>query len=108
MREQGRGPAEPGLLKAVKGIGWWVDEYNLAQVSMNLDDYTVTPPHAAYEACLERAAELKLALAGSEIVGLVPRQALLAAAEHYIAKEDVLIVDERQKIRLAVERLGLS
>ena len=47
LREQGRGPSEPGRLKAVKGIGWWVDEYDMAQVSMNLDDYTVTPPHAA-------------------------------------------------------------
>lgn len=108
VREQGRGPGEPGLLKAVKGIGWWVDEYNLAQVSMNLDDYTVSPPHAAFEACVERASQLKVAVAGSEIVGLVPREALLLAAEHYIAKEGLLIVDERQKIRLAVERLGLS
>lgn len=108
IREQGRSASEPGRLKATKAIGWWVDEYDLAQVSINLDDYTVTPPHAAYEACAEEARALKLAVAGSEIVGLVPLRALLMAAEHYIRKEGLFIVDERQKIRLAVERLGLN
>lgn len=108
VREQGRGPDQPGRLKAVKGLGWWVEEYGLAQVSMNLDDYTITPPHAAFEACAEAARELKLALAGSEIVGLVPLQALLMAADHYIAREGLFVVDERQKVRLAVERLGLN
>ena len=108
VREQGRGPGEPGQLKAVKGIGWWVDEYGMAQVSMNLDDYTVTPPHVAFEACAEEARKLKVGVAGSELVGLMPLRALLAAAEHYIEKEGLFIVDERQKIRLAVDRLGLS
>ncbi len=108
VREQGRGPGEPGQLKAVKAIGWWVDEYGMAQVSMNLDDYTVTPPHVAFEACAEEARKLKVGVAGSELVGLMPLGALLAAAEHYIEKEGLFIVDERQKIRLAVDRLGLS
>ncbi len=108
VREQGRGPGEPGRLKAVKGIGWWVDEYGMAQVSMNLDDYTVTPPHLAFEACVEEAGKLKVGVAGSELVGLIPLRAMLLAAEHYIAAEDLFIVDERQKIRLAVDRLGLS
>lgn len=108
VREQGRGPGEPGRLKAVKGIGWWVDEYGMAQVSMNLDDYTVTPPQVAFEACVEEARKLKVGVAGSELVGLIPLRALLMAAEYYIEREGLLIVDERQKIRLAVERLGLS
>jgi glutamate formiminotransferase/formiminotetrahydrofolate cyclodeaminase len=108
VREQGRGPHEPGRLKAVKGIGWWVDEYALAQVSMNLDDYTVTPPHVAFEACVEEARKLGVAVAGSEIVGLVPLQALLLAADHYVQREGLFLVDERQRIRLVVERLGLS
>lgn len=108
VREQGRGPDQPGRLKAVKGIGWWVEEYGMAQVSMNLDDFHVTPPHVAFEACAEVARSLKVGLAGSEIVGLVPRDALLMAAEHYIAKEHLLVVEERQKVRLAVDRLGLS
>jgi glutamate formiminotransferase / formiminotetrahydrofolate cyclodeaminase len=108
LREQGRGPDAPGRLRAVKAVGWWVEEYGMAQVSMNLDDFTVTPPHVAFEECVREARALKLAVAGSEIVGLVPRQALLMAAEHYIAAEDLFIVEERQKIRLAVDRLGLG
>jgi len=108
LREQGRGPDQPGRLAAVKAIGWWVEEYGLAQVSMNLDDYKITPPHVAFEAVAEEAHRLKLAVAGSELVGLVPKDAILAAAEHYIRREGLFIVDERQKIRLAVERLGLS
>ena len=108
VREQGRGPGEPGTLKAVKGIGWWVDEYNLAQVSMNLDDYTVTPPHVAFEECVHQARAINVAVAGSEIVGLVPRQAILMAAEHYMAEENLFLVDEDQKVRLVVQRLGLS
>jgi glutamate formiminotransferase/formiminotetrahydrofolate cyclodeaminase len=108
LREQGRGPDQPGRLRAVKAVGWWVEEYQMAQVSMNLDDYTVTPPHVAFEAVAEEARALKLAVAGSEIVGLVPRQALLMAADHYIAAEELFIVEESQKIRLAVDRLGLG
>lgn len=108
LREQGRGESEPGRLRAVKAIGWWVEEYGMAQVSMNLDDYTLTPPNAAYEACVEEARALKLAVAGSELVGLIPLRAMLMAADHYIEKESLFILDERQKIRLVVERLGLS
>jgi glutamate formiminotransferase/formiminotetrahydrofolate cyclodeaminase len=108
VREQGRGPGEPGRLRAVRAIGWWVEEYGLAQVSINLEDYKTTPPHAAFEACAEEARALNLAVAGSELVGLIPLEAMLMAAEHYIAKEKLFILDERQKIRLVVERLGLS
>jgi glutamate formiminotransferase/formiminotetrahydrofolate cyclodeaminase len=108
VREQGRGEGEPGRLRRVKAIGWWVEEYGMAQVSINLDDYTVTPPHVAFEACAEEAEKLRVGVAGSEIVGLVPLQALLVAAEHYIQRENLFILDERQKIRLAVDRLGLS
>jgi glutamate formiminotransferase/formiminotetrahydrofolate cyclodeaminase len=108
IREQGRGPGSPGRLKAVRAIGWWVEEYGLAQVSINLEDYRTTPPHVAFEACGEAARALNLAVAGSELVGLIPLQAVLMAAEHYIAKENLFILDERQKVRLAVERLGLS
>jgi len=108
IREAGRGPGQPGKLKAVRAIGWWVEEYALAQVSINLEDYRKTPPHVAFEACVEAARALGLAVAGSELVGLIPLQALLMAADHYIAREGLFILDERQKIRLAVERLGLG
>lgn len=108
IREQGRGPDEPGRLKAIKAIGWYVDEYNMAQVSINLDNYTITPPHIVFEECVKDAGDMNLAVAGSELVGLIPLEAMLMAAEYYIKKENLFIVDEKQKIRLVVERLGLS
>jgi glutamate formiminotransferase / formiminotetrahydrofolate cyclodeaminase len=116
VREQGRTVKqpdgtqvqEPGRFQAVKGLGWELEQYNLAQVSMNLDNYKVTPIHAVYEAIREDAAELNVGVAGSEIVGLVPLDAILAAAEYYMEKENLFILDERQKVRLAVDRLGLS
>ena len=55
VREAGRGPGQPGKLKAVRAIGWWVEEYGLAQVSINLEDYKTTPPHVAFEACRDEA-----------------------------------------------------
>lgn len=108
IREQGRGPDEPGRLKAIKAIGWFVDEYNMAQVSINLDNYKITPPHIVFEECAKDARELNLAACGSELVGLIPLEAMLMAADYYIEKENLFIIDEAQKIRLVIERLGLS
>ena len=108
IREQGRGANVPGKLKAIKAIGWYVDEYNMAQVSINLDNYKITPPHAVLEECVKDAKELKIAVVGSELVGLIPLEAMFMAADYYIKKEDLFILDERQKIRLVVDRLGLN
>ena len=108
LRETGRGDDQPGRLPAVQGMGWYVDEYRLAQVTVNLTDYRVTPIHVLYEEVKKEAAQLGIGVAGSEIVGLVPKEALLAAADHYIAQEKIFLYEEQQKIRLAVDRLGLS
>jgi glutamate formiminotransferase/formiminotetrahydrofolate cyclodeaminase len=108
IREQGRGPDKPGRLKAIKAIGWYVDEYNMAQVSINLDNYKITPPHVVFEECVKDAKEINVAVCGSELVGLIPLEAMLLAAEYYIKKENLFILDEKQKIRLVIERLGLS
>lgn len=108
IREQGRSEREPGRLKAIKAIGWYVEEYGMAQVSINLDNYKITPPHVVYEECSKDARDLKLAVCGSELVGLIPLEAMLMAAEYYIKKENLFIIDESQKIRLVIERLGLS
>ncbi|TRZ64614.1 glutamate formimidoyltransferase [bacterium] len=108
IREQGRNENEPGRLKAIKALGWFVDEYNMAQVSINLDNYKVTPPHVAFEECVKDARKLNIAVTGSELVGLIPLEAMLMAADYYIKKEKLFILDERQKIRLVIERLGLS
>ncbi len=108
LREAGRGENDPGLLKEVKGMGWWVEEYNMAQVTMNLTNYKVTPPHIAYEEVCKAAGELNVGVAGSELVGLIPLEAMLMAAEYYIEKENLFILDEDQKIRLVIERMGLN
>jgi glutamate formiminotransferase / formiminotetrahydrofolate cyclodeaminase len=108
VREQGRGPDQPGRFEAVKGLGWELEEFGIAQVSMNLDNYKVSPIHEVFEAIKADAAELDVGVAGSEIVGLVPLEAILMAADHYIEKENLFILDERQRVRLVIDRLGLS
>lgn len=108
LREAGRGPDEPGQFDAVKGMGWYVADYNLAQVTVNLNDYRVTPPHVLFEQVKKEAATLKVGVIGSEIVGVVPLDAILAAAEYYIEREDLFVLEEDQKVRLAIERLGLN
>ncbi len=108
VREQGRGPDQPGRFKAVKGLGWELEEFGIAQVSMNLDNYKVSPIHEVFEAIKADAAELDVGVAGSEIVGLVPLEAILMAADYYMEQENLFILDERQKVRLAIDRLGLS
>ncbi len=108
LREAGRGPDDPGRLKDVKGMGWFVDEYNLAQVSVNLNDYKITPIHLLFEEVKKEASLLGVGVAGSEIVGVVPLEAILQAADFYINKESLFIIEEDQKVRLAVERLGLN
>lgn len=108
LREAGRGEEEPGRLGEVKGMGWFVGEYNMAQVTVNLLDYKVTPIHVLFEEVKKDATALNLAVAGSEVVGLVPLESLLMAAEYYIKQENLFIYQEDQKVRLAVERLGLN
>jgi glutamate formiminotransferase/formiminotetrahydrofolate cyclodeaminase len=108
LREAGRGAGQPGELKEVKGMGWYVDEYNLAQVTVNLNNYNVTPIHVLFEAVKKKAAALNIGVAGSEIVGIVPKESLLMAADYYIEQENLFIYEEEQKIRLAIERMGLN
>ena len=108
LREAGRGDGRPGKLKDVKGMGWFVQEYNMAQVTVNLNNYRVTPMHIMFEEVKKEAALLNVGVAGSEIVGVVPLEAMLTAADYYIEKENLFIYEEDRKIRLAVERLGLN
>lgn len=108
LREAGRGEGEPGKLKEVKALGWYVEEYGMAQISMNLTNYKVTPVHIAYEEAKKEAEVLKVGVAGSELVGLIPLEAMLAAAEYYIQKEHLFILEESQKIKLVIDRLGLN
>lgn len=108
LREAGRGEGQPGRLKEVKGMGWFVDEYNMAQLTCNLNNYLITPPHVLFEEAKKDAAELNVGVAGSELVGLIPLEAMLMAADYYIERENLFILDEDQKIKLVIERLGLN
>uniref|UniRef100_A0A452VNI8 Formimidoyltransferase-cyclodeaminase n=1 Tax=Ursus maritimus TaxID=29073 RepID=A0A452VNI8_URSMA len=108
IREQGRGKDKPGRLKKVQGIGWYLDEKNLAQVSTNLLDFEVTALHTVYEETCREAQELSLPVVGSQLVGLVPLKALLDAAAFYCEKEKLFILEEEHRIRLVVNRLGLD
>ncbi len=99
----------PGLLKACKGIGWFIEEYGVAQISMNLTDLSVTPVHAAFDACEARASARGIRVTGSEVVGLVPLAVLLDAGRHYLAKQGrSLGVSDAELIKIAVRTMGLD
>ncbi|XP_067005127.2 formimidoyltransferase-cyclodeaminase [Anabrus simplex] len=108
VREQGRGPAQPGRLRCVQGLGWWLEEAQIAQVSLNLLDHEQTPIHEAYEEVCRDAKELNLPVVGSEIVGLVPLKAILQAAKFYMERDNLFVLEEDQQVRLVISRLGLS
>jgi glutamate formiminotransferase/formiminotetrahydrofolate cyclodeaminase len=99
----------PGSLKAVKAIGVLLERYNLAQVSLNLTDFEVTPPHIAFEEVRRVATALGVQVTGSEVVGLTPLKALLSAGEFYARGLTPRTQwSEGELVSLAVEHLGLS
>lgn len=117
VREAGRtvtGPdgakvQQPGMLEAVRGVGWYIPEYGCAQVSMNLVDLDVTPVHRAFDACDESARSRGLRVTGSELVGLVPKSAMLDAGRHYLHRmERSRGVPEADLVHAAVRSLGLA
>lgn len=99
----------PGALKAVKGIGWYIEEYGIAQLSLNLTNISITPVHVAFEEASKNAQLRGIRVTGSEIVGLIPLQAMLDAANHFLKKQErSLGIDEREKIKIAVKSMGLD
>ena len=99
----------PGRFTHCRAVGWYIEEFGRAQVSINLTNYKVTPLHAVFDACCEEAERLGLRVTGSELVGLIPREALLAAGEHYLAKQGKTSgIPERERVHTAVLSLGLS
>ncbi|XP_077555527.1 formimidoyltransferase-cyclodeaminase-like isoform X4 [Haemaphysalis longicornis] len=108
IREKGRGKDKPGLLKKIQAKGWWLEESNIAQVSVNVVDNDITPIHVVFEEVLRIANSLKLPVTGSEIVGVVPLKAILEAAEFYMKRDNLFVLEEDQKVRLAIHRLGLN
>ena len=105
IKVKGQSVKVPGRLKSVKGMGIALEKYKMIQVSMNLTNYNITPIHVAFEEVKKEAARLGVEVTGSEIVGLVPLDALLLAGKYYSQEKNL---DEKNFIDLAIEKLGLS
>jgi len=100
---------EPGLLKSVKAIGWYIEEYGIAQISVNLTNMNVTPLHILFDAACERSIARGMRVTGSELVGLVPLQAMLEAGKYFLRKQQRSVgVGEAELIRIAIKSLGLD
>ena len=99
----------PGTLKGTKAIGWYIDEYGIAQVSMNITDMHETPLHKAFDEVSRAAAARGLRVTGTEIVGLVPKSALIDAGKHYLRMQQRSIgIPESEIIKIAVKSMGLD
>ncbi len=99
----------PGSLKCVKGIGWFIEEYGVAQISMNLTDISVTPIHVAFDEVCRCAAARGIRVTGSEMVGMVPLAAMLDAGRHYLRRQQrSLGVSDGELVKIAVRTLGLD
>ena len=99
----------PGKLKAVKGIGWYIEEYGIAQISYNLTNISITSMHEAFDETCKAADKRGIRVTGSELVGLVPLQAMLGAADYFLQKQNrSLGISESDKIKIAIKSLGLD
>jgi len=107
--EKGNEIWTPGTLKACKAIGWFIEEFGIAQISINLTDITVTPMHIAFEEACKKAQERGLRVTGSEIVGVVPLQAMIDAGKYFLRKQNRSTgISEKEIIKIAVKSLGLN
>ena len=100
---------QPGSLKFVKAIGWYIDEYGVAQISINLTNINKTPVHIAFDECCAKATARGIRVTGSELVGLIPLKAMLDAGKYFLQKQQRSIgVSENELIKIAVKSLGLD
>jgi len=107
--EQGEDIYIPGTLKAVKAIGWYIEEYGIAQISINLTNINITPVHVAFEEASKKAWERGIRVTGSELVGLIPLKALLDAGKYFLRKQQRSVgVSEEEIIKIAIKSLGLD
>ncbi len=109
LNDKGEPINEPGLLKSVKAIGWFIEEFGIAQISMNLTDISVTPLHIAFDKACERAQARGLRVTGSELVGVVPLEAMLETGKYFLRKQQRSVgVSDKELIKIAVKSLGLD
>src|ERR1043165_5070226 len=107
--EKGNPVNVPGTLKSVKAIGWYIEEYGIAQISMNLTNINITSVHAAFDEVSKKAQERGIRVTGSELVGLVPLKSLLDAGKYFLEKQNRSTgVSEKELIKIAVKSLGLD
>jgi len=107
--EKGNKVNIPGTLKSVKGIGWYIEEYGIAQISLNLTNISITPVHVAFEEASKKAAERGIRVTGSELVGLIPLNAMLDAGKYFLKKQKRSTgVSQSELIKIAVKSLGLD
>jgi len=107
--EKGNPVFNPGKLKSVKAIGWFIEEYGLAQVSMNLTNINITPVHTAFDECCNSANLRGIRVTGSELIGLIPLKSLLDAGKFFLEKQKRSIgVSESELIKIAVKSMGLD
>lgn len=107
--EYGQPVSIPGTLKAVKAIGWYIEEYGIAQISMNLTNINITPVHVAFDEVCKKANERGIRVTGSEIVGLIPLKAMLDAGKYFLEKQQRSTgVSEKELIKIAVKSMGLD
>lgn len=107
--EKGNTIMKPGTLKACKAIGWFIEEYGIAQVSMNMTNLSVTPLHVAFDEVCRAADARGVRVTGAEIVGLVPKSALVDAGRHFLRKQNRSTgLPERELVRIAIESMGLG
>jgi glutamate formiminotransferase/formiminotetrahydrofolate cyclodeaminase len=100
---------KPGLFKNCRAIGWFIPEYNCCQVSVNLTNYLISSPHMVYEAVKNLAAKMKIRVTGSELIGLIPEDALVLAGDFYMKKQgNIKKSEHKRKLQYAAERLGLN
>ena len=106
---QGEPVREPGKLKSVKGIGWYIEEYGIAQISYNLTNISITPLHIAFDETEKSATERGMRITGSELIGLVPKKVLIDAADFFLKKQErSLGIPEMEKMKIAIKSLGLD
>src|SRR3954470_21732520 len=99
----------PGSLKSVKAIGWYIEEYGIAQISMNLTNINITPVHIAFDEVCKKATERGIRVTGSELVGLIPLKAMLDAGKYFLKKQQRSTgVSEKELIKIAVKSMGLD
>jgi glutamate formiminotransferase/formiminotetrahydrofolate cyclodeaminase len=107
--ENGKEVWIPGTLKGCKAIGWFIEEYGIAQVSMNVTDISMTPVHVAFDEVCRAAQNRGIRVSGSEIVGLIPKKVLIDAGKHYLTKQQrSLGVSEEEIIKIAIKSMGLD